>query len=318
VREPIHSKVLTGTYGSAVLWDAVTARQLVKFQGHTDEVKAVAFSKDGRKVLTGSRDKTAILWDAATGKKIRSFQLLSEDVRCVAISPDGQLVLVGISVQSQKLGHWDEMILIWEVASGKKVQTLKQGSSVDSIAFSPDGRRALIVSGEEVVLWDLATWKREKTFPIEGSIILTKTSFTPDGKRVIIGTDWDPAIVWDVETSKKLSSIGGHTDAVFGVAFSPNGRMILTGSGDGTAILWDVTTGLKIHTFRDHTEGITSVAFDRTGAKVATGSWDKTAILWDATTGKKVRTFKGNDSEVTSVVFSPDGRQLIVHSLFGY
>ncbi len=71
--------------------------------GHSDSVYSVAFSPDGRWVLTGSSDKTARLWEAATGAEIRSFEGHSSSVNSVAFSPDGRRVLTGSLDQTARL-----------------------------------------------------------------------------------------------------------------------------------------------------------------------------------------------------------------------
>src|SRR5262249_1664220 len=53
---------------AAILWDAQTGQQRRTYRGHAEDVQAVAFSPDGRQVLTASRDRTAILWDTETGE----------------------------------------------------------------------------------------------------------------------------------------------------------------------------------------------------------------------------------------------------------
>jgi WD40 repeat protein len=78
-------------------------RALLVLQGHSRPVISVAFSPDGKRVLTGSFDKTARLWDAETGKEIRSFVGHTDTVVSVAFSPDGKRVLTGGS----KTALWD-------------------------------------------------------------------------------------------------------------------------------------------------------------------------------------------------------------------
>ena len=103
--------------------------------GRITSIPSVAFSPDGRQVLTGSDDKTAILWDVATGQELRTFQGHSGYVNCVAFSPDGRQVLTGSD---------DKTAILWDVMTGQKLRTF-QGHShwVMSVAFSPDGRQVL-------------------------------------------------------------------------------------------------------------------------------------------------------------------------------
>ena len=82
--------------GTARLWDAQTGRQLRRFEGHTEEVYSVAFSPDGRQVLTGSRDGTARLWDAQTGHPICVFYHLHKG-GWVTITPQGYFLSDGRS-----------------------------------------------------------------------------------------------------------------------------------------------------------------------------------------------------------------------------
>jgi WD40 repeat protein len=80
------------------------------FVGHSDNIDSVAFSQDGRRVITGSSDKTAIVWDRATAERVETLTGHSDRIRLVAFSPNGRRVLTGSD---------DNTIVLWDVASGE-------------------------------------------------------------------------------------------------------------------------------------------------------------------------------------------------------
>ncbi|MEJ5340212.1 MAG: protein kinase [Thermogutta sp.] len=264
-------------------------------------VTSVAFSPNGRQVLTGSRDNTARLWDAATGKELRRFEGHTEAVLSVAVSPDGRQVLTGSA---------DKTARLWDAATGKELRRFEgHTEAVLSVAFSPDGRQVLTGSDDNTArLWDAATGKELRRF--EGHTDwVTSVAFSPDGRQVLTGSRDNTARLWDAATGEELRRFEGHILPVLSVAFSPDGRQVLTGSD--TARLWDAATGKELRRFEGHTDWVTSVAFSPDGRQVLTGSRDNTARLWDAATGKELRRFEGHTDAVWPVAFSPDGRQVL-------
>jgi WD40 repeat protein len=87
------------------------------------------------------------------------------------------------------------------------------------------------------MLWDAATGKAVAT--LEGHKgWVSAVAFSPDGQRVLTGSDDKKAILWDAATGKAVATLEGHKGSVLAVAFSPDGHRVLTGSGDNTAMLW--------------------------------------------------------------------------------
>jgi tetratricopeptide (TPR) repeat protein len=139
-------------------------------------------------------------------------------------------------------------------------------------------------------------------------------AFSPDGTRIVTGSDDRTAKVWDARTGTLQLELKGHTAAVWGVAFSPEGTRIVTGSWDFTAKVWDARTGAPQLDLKGHRSVARGVAFSPDSTRIITGSADGTASVWDARTGAPLLELKGHTGAVNSLAFSPDGTRIVTGS----
>jgi WD40 repeat protein len=130
-----------------VLWD-IKNSSFQAFRGSVAKVECLAFSGDGKSVLSGSADKTFSLWNVATKKLFKRFRGHSGVVHCVAFSPDGKRAVTGSS---------DKSVRLWNLKSGKELRRFTgHKGSVNSVAFSPGGQLALSGGSDKTVkLWRL-------------------------------------------------------------------------------------------------------------------------------------------------------------------
>ncbi|MCL2480577.1 MAG: WD40 repeat domain-containing protein [Spirochaetaceae bacterium] len=279
-------------------------RQEIKtFTGHRDSVTSVAFSPDGKQIISGSNDRTIKLWDTGTGHEIRTFSGHMGVVSSVAFSPDGKQILSGAMDSATKL---------WDISTGREIRTFSSsGYHATSVVFSPDGKQILSGFGNRIIqLWDISTGREIRTFSGHMGVV-SSVVFSPDGKQILSGTTDGTIKLWNVSAGHEIRTLSGHKFGVTSVAFSPDGKQIISGSNDRTIRLWDVATGREIRTFLGHVDNVTSVAFGPDGKQIISGARDSTTKLWDANTGREIRTFSGHIDVVTSIAFSPDGKQII-------
>ena len=312
VFSPDGKSVLTNGGGGEyvpALWDATTGRKIREFVGHTQVPSGLAFSTDGKQVLTGSLDKTARLWEVATGKEIRAFKGHVGGVTGVAFSPDGKQVLTG--------SH-DKTVRLWDTTNGKEIRTVETfPSDVESVAFSPDGKHVAVAvrNYRPVEVWNALSG--EQAFVCFGTGVMANTvGFSADGTKLVVGGFL--AWVWDGREGRNSRTLpAGAFESLIGrrvtaAVISPDGKRILAGCLDRKARLWDAETGQELRTFPGHADAVKSVAFSPNGKQVLTcAAGEKQARLWDAESAKELHAFALPDESVAVAAFSPDGTRVL-------
>jgi WD40 repeat protein len=282
-----------------------TDATFIELKGHTDGVFSAAFSPDGKRIVTGSSDKTARIWDAETGKVLRTFEGHNGAVHTAAFVPDEEEI---ITLSVDGTGRCTRIL---------DAETGEESLKVEiHVTWSPDKQRFGVLEGNTARLG--ATGK-EGLLELEGHTDnIVRAIFSPDGKKVVTGSSDKTARIWDAETGKELQKLEGHLGFVWSAAFSPDGKKVVTASWlDNTARIWDAETGKVLQKLEGPTGSVTSAAFSPDGKKVVTAhasSSDNTARIWDAETGKELKKLEGHTAAVTSAAFSPDGKKVVTGS----
>ena len=242
---------------------------------HDHAVSAVAFSPDGTRVATGSRDGTARVFDVASGTEISRLDH-DRAVGAVAFSPDGTRVATGSSDASAR---------VFDVASGTEISRLDHDRAVGAVAFSPDGTRVATGSSDASArVFDAASGTEISRLNHLDAV--SAVAFSPDGSLLATASSDASARIFDAATSTEVSCLN-HDRAVGAVAFSPDGTRVATGSSDARARIFDTVTGVELNRL-NHRDAVSAVAFSPDGSLLAIGSRDGSARVFDAITGTEL------------------------------
>jgi WD40 repeat protein/TPR repeat protein len=289
------------------LWDMTNLKHIGELKGHTDRITCIAFSSDGKKLASGSWDKTVRLWDVLKQNEIAVLKHAGQ-VKSIAFHPDGKMLASG--------DGWGD-IHLWNLITYKFLFSLKghnseqsQDRDIYSVAFSPDGKTLASGSADNTMrLWDIVSSINHITEIKGHSAAVKAIAFSPDGK--IFATLDNRVRLWETNTQQLLAVIKEDDILSFlsCIVFSLDGKNLVVGNDKGIQF-WDIMNLKSPNHFRGHTSIVKSIAFSPDGKTFASGSHDQTVQLWDTSTLSPL-TKLNHHSWVHSIAFSPDGKQLI-------
>jgi len=248
-----------------IILNAITGSQTAVLSGHTNWVNSVAFSSDGRSLVSGSDDTTAKLWDMQTGGVVKTFHGHTDWVLSVSISADCTRIASGSE---------DHTIHLWDIQTGECLCTIEQVDRVLHVMFSPiDPQHIISVSNNKIWKWDVNGHQIPPTY---------------DGTHITFSSDHTQFALCNREVVTVQNSDSGKIVAEFHTAngtarhccFSPDGRLIAVAAGK-IAYVWDITSPDPdpIETLIGHTREITSLMFSSPFSLIS-ASRDGSVMFW--------------------------------------
>lgn len=230
---PDSRRVVSDIGTTIKLWDVSNLDQPVAignpWVGHTNEIRGLAFSKNGNRVVSGSIDKTLIVWNVATGLPMGSVLTgHNAEVVGVAFSADERFALSASGDGTARA--WDintdqADVKVWNGAGGE----------ISGVAFNASGNRVVSSTGGSLQLWDVQTGNIVATLPLMAGNV--EVAFSPTGNYLVTGSDTGVVQLWDMSSSTPFATPiwtadnDNRMEGINSVAFSPSGNHIIVGAG---------------------------------------------------------------------------------------
>jgi WD40 repeat protein/serine/threonine protein kinase len=288
-------------YQEIQLLDLEDGQPLAVLRGHESSVFGLAFTADGRSLVSASMDRTLRVWNIANEQEQIRFVGHQGAVRSLALhSPSGLAVS----------GGSDGMLNFWDIRNPAEPLTLDGASPSGGFAFSPDARK-IVGTGYrgQVTVHDTETGKRILDF--KGHDRAGRVAaFAPDGRWFVTAGGDDTAKVWEARNGSERAVLRGHDGGILSVAVAPDGSRILTCGEDKTVRIWEANSGKQLLLSTDQPNPKTC-RFSPDGKSFAVGYISQTATTWNSGDGTPRQQMSG-PKDAICVRYSPDGGRLAV------
>lgn len=224
---------LPGASGEVKIYDIKTLLFVPPaLNGHGDVVYSVAWDSEGRRLLTGSQDKTARLWEWPSAKELRAMKESAEAVTRVGFAPDGKTLYTA---------GYDRVLRRIDASSGQVQKVFSgHGDAVLAFALSPDGK-GLVSSGPEPRLrwWNPDSGETSRYSDGHGDLV-NEIVFRKDGKTMASASADKTVRIWDGANGGAQKVLRGAGDWLYSVALSPDGKYAAGAGAEGVVRIWEI------------------------------------------------------------------------------
>jgi WD40 repeat protein len=343
VASPDGTRLATSQRLTVRFWEADGGKPAGQVEARVIHLgKGMAFSPDGKRLLTGGQTLGPKVWDVATAQEALSLPGHSYAVVSVAFSPDGK------TLASRSDGR---TVRLWDLPTRKELRQFRVTDGVQvrdpigapgAVAFSPDGR-LLVSRGEpptapggfdhSFFVWDAKSGEELAEVTLPPAHRPNALAFAPNGD--LFASADDGVRRWSLAQKKEIGSLRSPSfKLTYSLAFAPGGCLLAVGGrtsapqdarpseGSRNLELWDWRTGELLRAWPAHPRRVVALAFSPGGDVLATCGGaapsyasppekdDPDIKMWEPATGALIRVLKGHEGGVACVALSPDGRVL--------
>ncbi|KAJ6093277.1 WD40 repeat-like protein [Penicillium sp. IBT 16267x] len=313
---------------SVCLYDAATGTLLKTLDALSEDSKqsegsAVAFSRDGKRVMSISWQGALRVWDVSSGRIITEVKsaVIGDTAFWRIFSHDRTLAVALLNSNT---------VEVIDIANGRLLKTFQPHGeeAVSSLALSRDGQHLASASqGGAIQLWDAVTVtpKHELKRSSDTPLLETRLTFSPDGKWLAAFSNHCAISLWNPDNGELLGEIPGW---FYDACFLPDSEVLVTscdleGDDSGLVKLWDASSRRLLKTIHASCFGLQLSPDGRlfTSVPLRHGANDSKGVgreinVWDITTGELYKSFHSPSDNLTCLSFSNDNKLLASASDF--
>ncbi|KAH7922654.1 WD40 repeat-like protein [Leucogyrophana mollusca] len=286
-------------------------------KGHRDNVWALAYTPDGRYIVSGSFGAAILILDVRTGETVGSPLTGHSDViDSLVVTPGGKKLISGSR---------DGTVRVWDLQSRRVTHTLEALAPVPDSepppseqsfvppSISPDGRRVITISNNIISMREVETDKSVME-PIEfrTDSHVTTLVWSPDGKKFVV-SGGGALRIWDSITGRLIAGPFKFEARFSPIVFSHDGHRVIWGGADGKIWIRDTREENRVlPPLVGHEDRVITLGLSPDGERIVSCSDDFTMYIWDATTGTRIsdplQCCTPNNFAFHHLAFSPDGK----------
>lgn len=301
--------------GDIHLWKLSNKKKITTLKGHTKPVWSLAFSQDGKLLVSGGDDNAVKLWDIENSICRYSMTEHKGIVRSVGFSP------IGNSIVS---GSWDKTVKIWNL-NGVCLKTLTNHTGwVRTVKFSNNGK--LLASagidnsnGSNIYIWNTDNYSLLAVIKEAHEKSIFHLDFNLYDNFLASGGADNDVKIWDLtnlDNVKLYDTLKSHENEVHNVIFTPDNKYLFSCGQDKTIKVWEINNerfNLK-QTLKGHTSWVWALAYCLNETILLSGSADQSVKFWDINKGICISTIQGKTDWVLSLAFKSDKSIMAVGS----
>ena len=277
-----------------------------------ERIERIAYSPDGRFVVTDNGKLGLQVWDARDGHKVRRLDLGVDYVHDFAFSPNGKTLAAtcfGLDRQKRLLAH---RLILADFASGSEIKKIEggQGHTALRLSFAPDGKTVATI-GDMLRFWDVPSGKLSLEASL-GAEELREIAFSPDAASHLVAVSNQTVHLWNVadrREERQLKDPDGSSSSC--LAFSPDGKILAKPAGfEGAIQLWRIADGRPLERLTGKNRSVHSLAFSPDGKHLAATGGEGHLTIWNLEAGAANEPLATDGLADGPLAFSPDGRTI--------